>query len=178
MLKTNALEQLKLAIDLCFREGLIAPTLALVYSGMDTLAWLGVPEGREDVTREDFVSWTDRYLLPDSGITCTALDLYSSRCGILHSMSSESRATRQGVATKVFYTWGSRRAEDLQNMIDWAGQSALAIQVDTLLYAFKEGFDRFLEASERDPVLGQRVSDRLDKIFTNVQDPEEANAGS
>ena len=47
MPKTNALQQLIIAIDLCFKEGLIAPTLALLYSGIDTTAWLGRPADHE-----------------------------------------------------------------------------------------------------------------------------------
>ncbi|MGD0775521.1 MAG: hypothetical protein ABSC05_22120 [Candidatus Solibacter sp.] len=116
------MQQLIIAIDYCFEKRLIAPTLALLYSGIDTMAWLGLPDDRQDVTGEDFVQWTDRYLLPDSGISCTALDLYSSRCGIVHSMTGESRAIRRGVAQRVFYAWGNHRAEDLQQILDRIGQ--------------------------------------------------------
>jgi hypothetical protein len=92
---TSALQELEIAIDLCFQERLITPTLALLYSGIDTMAWLGVPDNREDVTGNDFTRWADHYLLPDSGLACTSLDLYSSRCGIVHSMTAESRTIRR-----------------------------------------------------------------------------------
>jgi len=164
----NAIQQLITAINLCFEHGLIGPTLVLLYSGIDTMAWLGLPENQHDVTGNDFIEWTERYLLPDSGIPCNALDLYSSRCGIVHSMSAESRAIRKGNATKLFYAWGNHRAEDLQIMIDHVGERAVAVQVDELIRAFQNAVDRYVKASEQDPALNSRVNERLDKILTNM----------
>lgn len=173
MLGTGALQQLEIAIDLCFRERLIAPTLALLYSGIDTMAWLGLPDGREDVTGEDFVRWTGQYLLPGSGIACTALDLYSSRCGIVHTMTAESRTIRRGAAKRIFFAWGDHRAEDLQRIADRVRQPGCAVQVDALVRAFQIAVDKFMEAAELDPELGRRVNTRLGKILTNIQIPEE-----
>ena len=169
MSEINALRQLITAIDLCFEKRLIAPTLALLYSGIDTMAWLGLPDNQEDVKGEDFIRWTDRYLLPDSGIGCSALDLYSSRCGIVHSMTGESRIIRRGEARRVFFAWGNHRADDLQKILDRIGQPILAVQVDTLVRVFRIAVDRFVEASEQDPDLDRRVGLRHDKIFTNMQ---------
>jgi hypothetical protein len=169
MPEINALQQLIIAIDLCFENRLIAPTLALLYSGIDTMAWLGLPDNQEDVRREDFIRWTDCYLLPDSGIGCSALDLYSSRCGIVHSMTGESRVIRRGDARRVFYAWGNHRADDLQQILDRIGQPILAVQVDTLVRAFRIAVDRFVWASEQDTDLNRRVGLRLDKIFMNIQ---------
>jgi len=165
----NALQELIIAIDLCFEKGLVAPTLALLYSGIDAMAWLGLPDDLEDVTGDDFIRWTDRYLLPNSGIPCTALDLYSSRCGIVHSMTAESRAIRRGAAKRIFFAWGNQRADDMQQILDGIGQSVSAVQVDAMVKAFQIAVGRFVEASEHDPELNRRVEARHDKIFTNVQ---------
>ena len=174
----NAVQQVIMAIDLCFEKGLIAPTLALLYSGIDTMAWLGLPDDQQDVTADDFIRWTEQYLLPSSGIPCTALDLYSSRCGIVHSMTGESRAIRRGDAKRVFFAWGNRRAEDLQHALDRIGEPILAVQVDTLVRAFRTAIDRFVKASEQDGELNRRVGSRLNKIFTIMQLPTEAEAVS
>jgi hypothetical protein len=170
MSKTGALQELITAIDLCFEKRLITPTLALLYSGIDTMAWLGIPDNQGEVTRKDFIQWVGRYLLPDSGIPCSALDLYSARCGILHSMTGESRATRQGDAKEIYYAWGNHTAERLQQFVDLKGQPALVLQVDTLVRAFKSAVDKFVTASEQDPELNRRVDARRKKIFTNLQD--------
>jgi|SRR5579872_4607364 len=169
MPKTNAVQELITAIDLCFTERLIAPTLALLYSGIDTMAWLGLPDDREEVTAADFIDWTNRYFLPDSGIQCTAPDLYSARCGIVHSMTAESRTIRQGDAKRIYYAWGNHSADDLQQMLDKIGQPILAVQVDSLVKAFQVGVDRFVKASEQAPELNRRIDARLDKIFMNME---------
>jgi hypothetical protein len=171
MPETNALQELIIAIDLCFKQGLIAPTLALLYSGIDTMAWLGLPDDREDVTGTDFISWTERYLLPDSGIPCSALDLYSSRCGIVHSMTAESRAIRRGNARRVFYAWGNHKADELQLILGRIGEPVLAVQVDTLVKAFQVAVDRFVKASEESPEIHRRFEARRDKIFTHMEVP-------
>ena len=101
---------------------LVIPTLALLYSGIDTMAWLGLPDNQEDVTPEDFIQWADRYLFPDSGIPCTALDLYSSRCGIVHSMTAESRIIRQGIAKGVYYARGNHRPTACNS--SWIGSAS------------------------------------------------------
>jgi hypothetical protein len=165
----NAVQQLILAIDLCLEKGLTAPVLALVHVGIDTMAWLGLPDDQHDVTGEDFMQWVDTYLLPESGISCSALDLYSARCGVLHSMTGESRAIRRRTAKRLFYAWGNRNAEDLQRMVDLLDEPIVAVQMETLVSAFRTAIDRFVAANERDRGLRERVGARMGKVFENTQ---------
>jgi hypothetical protein len=160
----NAIQQAIAAVDLCFEKGLIAPSI-------DTMAWLGLPNDRQDVTGEDFVRWTEQYLLPSSSLPCTALDLYSSRCGILHSMTGESRAIRRGSASRIFFAWGGHRAEDLQRALDHIGEPVVAVQIEALVSAFKAAIERFVTATEQDSDLRRRVEARLDKVFAVMQAP-------
>jgi hypothetical protein len=133
------------------------------------MASLGLPDDQEDVRGEDFVKWTDQYLLPGCGIACTAVDLYSSRCGIVHSMTAESRKIRQGAAREVLFAWRPHRAEDLQQIGDRLNRPICAVQVDALIQAFHIATDRFVQASQLDPELGQRVSKRQKKILVNIR---------
>lgn len=55
MAGVNAVQQLVLAIDVCLEKGLVAPMLALVYAGIDAMAWLGLPDDQHDVTSGDFI---------------------------------------------------------------------------------------------------------------------------
>ena len=36
------------------------------------MAWLGLPDDQQDVTRDDFIRWINGYLLLNSDIVCTA----------------------------------------------------------------------------------------------------------
>jgi len=80
---TTALEKhidhLLTAIETCIANKFTLPALILMYSAIDTMAWLNRDEEHEDVTRSDFILWVETFLLPDSGLSCTAIDLYAAR---------------------------------------------------------------------------------------------------
>ena len=101
---------------------------------------LRVPEDQSDCAK-----WADHYLLPDSGLACTSFDLYSSRCGIVHSMTAEPRTIRRGDAKRIFFAWGDRGVEDLQRIADQIGQAGCAAHVDTLDQGFQTAVNRFMK---------------------------------
>ena len=167
-MRLNALQQIRRGMDLCLGQGLSAPTLTLLFSGIDKMAWLSC--GKEEVTRHDFLAWVERYLLPDSGLGCTSIELYSARCGIVHTQSPDARATRDGMARKIFYSWGTGRSEDLQAYIDLADPGgAVALDIGQLVKAFDVAVDRFVGESDQTPALAQDVEQRLQKVFCDVK---------
>ena len=82
----------------CLRAAVI-----LVYSGIDTMAYLGMPDEQEDVRRDDFVDWAERYIDLDGNRDVSGLDLYGARCAMLHSYSVASRLSREGKCKEVGY---------------------------------------------------------------------------
>src|SRR5438067_11662474 len=73
------------AIDVLERERLIQPSLVVLFSTMDSAAWLGL-DGEADVTRTDFVRWVERYILLGTDLRCSALVLSAARCAMLQSL--------------------------------------------------------------------------------------------
>jgi len=63
------------AIGLCVKNHLIGPAIALIYSYVDAMAWVQRPSDQDDVRAKDFEEWVEKYLLPGSGLPCTARDL-------------------------------------------------------------------------------------------------------
>ena len=55
-------------IKLCYENELQTQSLILIYSTIDILAWLSLPEGCQKVKKDDFVHWAESYLLPGSGL--------------------------------------------------------------------------------------------------------------
>src|SRR5437773_3688345 len=90
-------------IGACLDHHFAIPALMLIYSGIDGMAYVSLPDNRPDVQRPDFEAWTTTYLLPDSGLPCTAVDLYAARCGLVHSQNVDSRLARQGSARHLWY---------------------------------------------------------------------------
>lgn len=96
-------------VDMCFDNGFIIPGLVIIYVGIDIMAWLNRPESRENVIRDDFISWVDEFLLPNSNLACNAIDLYAARCGLVHTYSAESRLSRGKHVRKIYY--GSKNGD-------------------------------------------------------------------
>lgn len=155
-------------IAACLDQQLIVPTLMLLYAGIDTMAWLARPEDQDQVRRADFIRWCEDYLLPDSRLKVSGVDLYGARCGILHSMAAESALTASGEAKVIWYAWGSARAEDLQKAIGESGATAAAVHISALLEAFHNGLERFLARAEVDDELGRLVERRAEKFLRNI----------
>jgi hypothetical protein len=103
------------AIRVLHTEALESQLLILLYSAVDTLAWLEAPNA--DVTRKDFIAWADRYLLRQSSLECTAEDLYGARCGLLHTHGPDSGRARSGLARQIWYYTKERSHDFLLRQI-------------------------------------------------------------
>ena len=165
-------EELITAAEHCLKNGQLLPGLLLVYAGIDIMASLNRPEDQEYVKRDDYTKWVDEYLLPDIDLACSALELYAARCGMIHTYTAKSRLFDKGRVRKVFYAWDSPHwsAKDLQSVIDHTGESAVAVQIETLFEAFRTGVDRFKQSLANTPKRANRVYNRIPRLFELSQD--------
>lgn len=131
------------SITQCIKNKYFVPSLALIYSGIDIMAWFDLPINQQDVTGKDFISWAEKYLLPNSNLECNAVDLWAARCGIIHTSSFSSKMSREGKAKEIYYAWGNKRVEDLKKIILFYRKDAAAIHIDDLFNAFKVGIEEF-----------------------------------
>lgn len=167
-------EELLITIEDCLQSRRILPGLLLLYAGIDIVAWLDRPEYHQDVKANDFIEWVDKYLLPGTELTCSALDLYGARCGLIHSYIAESRRSRRGEAKMIFYAWGTGRAMELQRALDYSDIPALAVRVEDLFGAFCTGVERFKQSLTGDPQRANLVYQRAGKLFSSIDLPIEA----
>jgi hypothetical protein len=162
-------EELLVAIEALLKGELRVPGLLLLYGGMDIMASLNRPTEHADVVRSDFIEWTERYLLCGRRLACTPQDLYAARCGLLHSCTGESRASRQDEAKQIWYAWGTGRVEDLERFIEDADRSlSVAVHVDHLFHSFQRGVKLFKRALYDDPEKANLVYERADKFLANM----------
>lgn len=165
------LQQLEIAIGMCVDAKLMMPALALLYTSIDIAAW--VWSGKEGNIASQFISWTERYLLPDSGLKCTAKELYSARCGLLHTYSSQSRMTKKKEARQLIYAWRISRAEELQELIDLGKLDKwIPVKIETLFEAYKQGIMRMLEELQRDEQLASEAYERGSSFYVNMSRDE------
>lgn len=150
----NMLRASKLCLDNeCWEAGVI-----LLYSLIDAMAWLWRDPSHEDVTGQDFIQWIDLYMKPEGAIGVNALDLYGARCGLLHSMTGESKKHRKLEARKVWY---SRKVAEGQKWLVQVHMSEtlmpVTVSVDALGHAVEAAIRRFWDETKTDAQLAERV---------------------
>ena len=73
----------KRGIQVCIENECFGSAVILIYSGIDTMAYLAMPENQHNVNRKDFISWCDRYISFNGNEHISGLELYSARCGMV-----------------------------------------------------------------------------------------------
>jgi hypothetical protein len=134
--------------------------LILLYSAIDTMAWVGLKEN--DVTRSDFKTWVDHYLLPGTRLRCNSDDLYSARCGLLHSHTAESSSTSRGKARQIWYYGKGRSADFIAQQIG-NRTDIVAVRLLDLILAFSNGAFRFIEELAEDSDNSKKAVERASK---------------
>lgn len=130
------------AMNLLQKHAHMTQLLVLLYSAIDTMAWVSLAEG--DVERKDFKEWVEQYLLRESSLPCTADDLYSARCGLVHTNTAESSSTNKGAARQIWYFGKGASEEFLKTQIG-DRTDVVAVRVVDLILAFSDGAFRCIE---------------------------------
>jgi len=155
------------AIETCLQRDLVLPAVVLVYTVIDSLAFLARPT-EEVRTGPDYESWVREYLLdgPDGHAGApekTARDLYGARCAILDTTTAESNLTAHPDparrAREVYYPRHTGEAGvPLQSAN--TPESALFVDPDALAVRLVQAIGRFRRAAGADAVLRERVERR------------------
>ncbi len=161
----KAINDLLSAIQCLLERQYIIPSLITIYSTIDTLSWLARPKTQQDVRKSDFLYWTETYLLPDSTLECTAIDLYSARCAIVHSNTFVSNLSRSKSAKEIYYTWGVASPILVDNVIKKRGDFATTVHIDTLFESLKAAIERFKNDISKNDSLRTLVYGRASQYF-------------
>lgn len=146
------------AVNLLDKNGFITQGLVVLYSAIDTLAWVNLPSG--DVTRTVFKDWVDRYMLSTYPLPCTAEELYAARCALLHSHSAESKSSREGNARQIFYYGKDRSKEWIDSIVDGQTNVVVVRALDIKL-SFGAGVQAFAMEVLTDISRAEQVRDRM-----------------
>jgi hypothetical protein len=125
-------------------NGLLTQALTILYAALDALSWLNVATNTMNTTRAHFIDWVDAYFLPGSGLPCSADDIYSARCGILHSrLAGSVRAAAERGARDINYRTGPDEVHSTTRWRSSAEGSLIEVGPNDLLQAFINAVDRF-----------------------------------
>lgn len=156
-------------IRACIDKKWLEPALILIYSAIDIVAWLDSQE--EWTTRKSFIDWTDKYLLKSKHIGCSAIEVYAARCGLLHTLSPESKLSRQGASRHIYYAWGTAEPSKLQQGIDSLGQTKehIAIHINDLFEGWLFGTEAFLNDINNSGHKKSVVYSKASRFFINMK---------
>jgi len=158
------------AIDICIENGLLLPSLILIYSGIDSLASLNRPKEKEKVTRSDFEKWCNDYLLFEDNLKCNATDLYAARCSILHTSTAISDLSLKKKASEIIYFIGDivDKQSTYKKIIDEKySRKTTVVNIETLVKAFKNSYLLFSGELDKDPVKKELVYERAKNYFVD-----------
>jgi len=159
----NAIQNgIKEDIELTFSHNRFRATIILIYSGMDTMAFLDMPAGQDNVKRTDFVCWSGRYMRFPCKDQITGEDFYGARCAMLHSYGVVSNMSREGKCRMIGY------ADQCVGEVRYAPQISkdlVLVSIRALKDAFFKGIDRFLVDAFADPARIPTLERRLQHLI-------------
>ncbi len=147
------------------------PALILIYTTIDSVAWL---TSRDDSmrVRARFEAWVNRWIVPILRI-CSATELYAARCGILHTFTSRSDLSASCKARRVAYSLGAASPEALQKVLE--GQQPggfVVLNINALYEALRSGIGGSLSDVLTDDTFATRVQQRLNSYFGTLEGAE------
>jgi hypothetical protein len=161
--------QLIQSIEICIERKLLLPSLVLIFTGIDISGWL---DCKDDYPKpgKSFQNWVDNYLIKTSLLNCTALELWASRCGLLHTFTSESQIGNKLKVRKIIFAWGTASTTKIDNLKDKSGLSDgfTTIHIEVLFNAYKQGLNLFMESIAKDINRKNVFIEKISKYYTRL----------
>lgn len=135
--------------------------LILIYSAMDSMAFLDLPAGKIDVHAKHFISWASRYVRFPCKEQVTGEDLYGARCAMLHTSRVVSTLSRQGACRLLGYCDHAVPEIRFQPHIS---NALVIVSVVGLKNALFSGINKFLIHAYADKAKAAIVNSRIEEM--------------
>ena len=149
---------IKRGIRVALENDCLGSAVILILSGIDAMAYVGMPAGQEDVTRNDFITWVERYIKFSCSEQLSGWDLYGARCAMLHSYGTASDLSRKGKCRQIGYMDKSVPEIRFNPSVS---MDLVLVSVPALADAFFSGIDQFLvdvfADKKKRPIADQRL---------------------
>ena len=162
-------------IEMCIEKKKILPCLVLIYTGIDILASL---ERSSKVSiKNSFTKWAKNYMLKAKPLSCSAIELYSARCGILHTFTANSDLSNiNNNCRRIIYAWGNSNSAKLQKVNEKLNISTdVALHISDLFESFQLGIDLYFREVMNDSIRVKLILDSSKEWFSNLSE-ESLNA--
>lgn len=151
---SNRMNSILFTIRECIKNRGLFPALILIYASMDILGSLQTKDGFAN--RESFKTWVREHILNKKSFDFDEEDLYSARCGILHTMRYESKINNTKTIVYGFYGDDA----EIRKIINSTKESG--VYVEELFCALVEGYKEYLEVLEKS--TDKQINDNLNSL--------------
>ena len=152
---------IKAGITKTFDEKLLGSSLILIYTGIDTMAWLDMPPNQTGVTRRDFINWVEAYFDQRFLKQITGEELYSARCAVVHTYTVESSMTQSGTRVLLYKLGGTPPV----NYVPAVAPDHVGLDMRYLKDTFFQAIDTFLMKAFADKKKGALIDQRAQKLL-------------
>ncbi|MBL1214472.1 MAG: hypothetical protein HND52_14035 [Ignavibacteriae bacterium] len=165
-LLNDRFEEIIFSLELCKDKGFVLPSLMILYNAIDSAAHL---YSSNKSGKKRFIDWVDKFMIKSEDYGFTAIDLYSARCGILHTLTSTSSLVLEGKARKGIYSLDDSKEEDLQELLDPSVlNECFFVKLDDLIKLFYKGFLEFFDSIFIDTKLKSDVVSKCGKYYSHT----------
>ncbi|KLD96025.1 hypothetical protein [Aliarcobacter butzleri] len=156
------IQQMFKGIELCLKEKLQFPTLSLIYTIIDNLAYIAY--GDIGVEKR-YKKWITEYMFKEKNLNVTPMDLYSARCAILHTLTPNSKKTNEKKAFVITYAWGNYDVNILEKSISYSNQKFKALHINDLYDSLVKGTIKFFNS---DILKEKECLKRMDEHYGKI----------
>ncbi|MFA6164631.1 MAG: hypothetical protein WC685_14530 [Methylobacter sp.] len=162
--------QLIKATENCIDQNLVLPSLILIYTSIDSVSWIANDSPNADVGKQ-FQKWVNEWMLKDGGLDCTAEELYAARCGVLHTLTPNSRLSEKKGVRKVAYAWGKASPDKLTESISALSMrnSLASVHIEDLFWSFRNSFANYMDHVFNDNEERAKFLNKAGEHFTNLE---------
>ncbi|WP_372740292.1 hypothetical protein [Neptunomonas sp.] len=154
------------AIDLCIGGNFVLPSLCLIYSGIDAAAWVAYGD---IPVKERFVRFVSEFMYKEKPLDPQPIDLYAARCAVLHTMTPDSKLSKNNKAVPVSYAWGTADLEELKKAADTLKPGELSyLHLNDLSLSFRLGLALFVEHSGDNEECKERIKKHYSHLSKEI----------
>ncbi|MEQ8924324.1 MAG: hypothetical protein RLO81_00850 [Fulvivirga sp.] len=157
------------SIENAIKDEKIITALILLFSAIDSFSNLVNREKARG--RNVFIKWTEEWMLKNTSIECSSVDLYAARCGILHGFISESDLSNKKEAKQILYAFGEVPLDSLKDIISITNRKkeCVAVKLEDLFLAFRQGISNCYLELNNDPNWLKQFEEKAAKYFVTMK---------
>lgn len=156
------------SIKLCKDNNFVEPVLIILYSAIDSLAWLNSKE--KDIqkrnAKNEFKEFSNKYIISKLTQNITADELYAARCAVLHTISSRSiNNIKKGIR---YLTYANSPHAEIEgnDIIKSENENAVCINIFNLLCALVYAITDFFDDISKDNNKKKIVIYKAEEYYT------------